>query len=394
MSVQRRKDNKGRVLKEGESQRKDGSYMYRYNDMSGNRKCVYSNDLTTLREKEAVVQKLAENNIDYALGKITVIDLVKKYMRVKKDITPQTSRSYDTAIRQLSREPFAERKIRDIKSSDAQLFVVSMYENGRSKSTIQQIIIILKFSFQMACDEEILIKNPFQFRLSRYVPETRKTRKPLTSSQQENLLAFMENSHVYSRYFDIVNVLLWTGMRVSEFCGLTINDIDFEHQRIRVDHQLIFYGYECAHISKTKTAKGIRYIPITDKIISSLTRLIDKSKINPVVNNIDGYTDFIAIKPNGRFHSCYSIESVFRKLSKAYNTANPDDPIEYLSPHVLRHTFCTNMAKAGMDVKNLQYIMGHASVNVTLNVYTHSDFKYACAQMQEIVNDRMGTSIV
>ena len=202
MSVQRRKDNKGRVLKEGESQRKDGSYMYRYNDMSGNRKCVYSNDLTTLREKEAVVQKLAENNIDYALGKITVIDLVKKYMRVKKDITPQTSRSYDTAIRQLSREPFAERKIRDIKSSDAQLFVVSMYENGRSKSTIQQIIIILKFSFQMACDEEILIKNPFQFRLSRYVPETRKTRKPLTSSQQENLLAFMENSHVYSLTLD------------------------------------------------------------------------------------------------------------------------------------------------------------------------------------------------
>lgn len=84
MSVQRRKDNKGRVLKNGESQRKDGTYMYRYTDMRGKRQTVYSADLKTLRDKEEELEKALREHLDYTNGNIRVIDLVEKSLTVNR----------------------------------------------------------------------------------------------------------------------------------------------------------------------------------------------------------------------------------------------------------------------------------------------------------------------
>ena len=59
-------------------------------------------------------------------------------------------------------------------------------------------------------------------------------------------------------------------------------------------------------------------------------------------------------------------------------------------PHVFRHTFCTNYANSGMDIKNLQYLMGHSDVGVTLNVYTHASYAHAAEQMAQISQFRNG----
>ena len=72
MSVQRRKDNKGRVLKNGESQRKNGGYMYRYSNIYGARQCIYASDLKELRDKETEIRKALDCHIDYHAGKITL----------------------------------------------------------------------------------------------------------------------------------------------------------------------------------------------------------------------------------------------------------------------------------------------------------------------------------
>lgn len=85
MSVQRRKDSKGRVLKDGESQRKNGSYMYRYTDNTGTRRTVYAPDLKALREKEDEIEKALKCDIDFSKGEITTYDLVNR----KRSIIPR-----------------------------------------------------------------------------------------------------------------------------------------------------------------------------------------------------------------------------------------------------------------------------------------------------------------
>ena len=75
-----------------------------------------------------------------------------------------------------------------------------------------------------------------------------------------------------------------------------------------------------------------------------------------------------------------------RWARKRYESLYPDKPLPRITPHVFRHTFCTNMANAGMNVKTLQYIMGHANISVTLNVYAHASYEKAAEQMAKILN--------
>ena len=82
------------------------------------------------------------------------------------------------------------------------------------------------------------------------------------------------------------------------------------------------------------------------------------------------------------------IENEMRWALKKYCKLHPDQPLPNITPHVMRHTFCSNMAHAGMDVKNLQYLMGHADIGVTMNVYTHTNYDRAAAQMAKIVDFR------
>ncbi len=87
---EKRKDNKGRILKTGESQRKDGIYQYRYTDFRGKRQAVYASNLQELRQKEKEIQKQIDDGIDYEAGQITVIELLEKYISLKKGVRYNT----------------------------------------------------------------------------------------------------------------------------------------------------------------------------------------------------------------------------------------------------------------------------------------------------------------
>ena len=86
-------------------------------------------------------------------------------------------------------------------------------------------------------------------------------------------------------------------------------------------------------------------------------------------------------KPKVALH----IENEFRWAMKKYLKHYPDAPLPHITPHVFRHTFCTNMANAGMDTKSLQYLMGHSDAGVTMNVYTHASYSSAKESMQKVL---------
>lgn len=109
---------------------------------------------------------------------------------------------------------------------------------------------------------------------------------------------YIREDKTYCKYYDEFVVLLETGMRVSEFCGLTKNDLDFEKRKILVDHQLVRERSGKYYVEKTKTECGCRYIPMTDNVYESLKNILtNRLKVKKEVI-IDGYAEFIMLDKN------------------------------------------------------------------------------------------------
>lgn len=383
---EKRRDNKGRILRTGESQRKDLIYQYRYTDIRGKRRTIYSSNLSEPRKKEAEILKQLSEGIDYAAGQITVIALVERYIRLKQGTRYNTKVGYKFVLNIIKKEDFGYRQIRDIKVSDAQAWMIKLHDDGRGYSTLTSVRGVIKPAFQMAYNEDAIRKNPFDFKLVDVVPNDSQKRIALTDEQQEIWMNFIREDKTYSKYYDEFVVLLGTGMRVSEFCGLTKDDLQFSERRIRVDHQLVRERGGKYYVEKTKTECGCRFIPMTDEVYRSLLNILERRKKVAKEFIVDGYSGFLLLDKNDHPKVALHIENEMRWAMKKYSKLHPDKPLPHITPHVFRHTFCTNMANKGMDVKHLQYIMGHSDVGVTLNVYTHANYDLAAEQMLEIID--------
>ena len=381
---EKRKDNKGRILRTGESQRKDLIYQYRYTDIRGKRQTVYSSDLKELREKEKEIQKQLDEGIDYAAGKATVIALVERYISLKQGVRYNTKVGYNFVLNLIKKEDFGYRQIRDIRVSDAQKWIMKLHEDGKGYSTITSVRGVVKPAFQMAYNEDIIRRNPFDFKLVDVVPNDSQKRIAMTEEQQTLWMEFIREDKTYSKYYDEFVVLLGTGMRVSESCGLTKGDLDFGNRRIRVDHQLVRERGGKYYVEKTKTECGCRFIPMTEEVYQGLKNILAHRKQLKTEMIVDGYSGFIMLDKNGNPKVALHIENEMRWAMKKYKKLHPDSPLPHITPHVFRHTFCTNYANDGMDIKNLQYLMGHSDAGVTLNVYTHASYAHAAEQMAEI----------
>ena len=373
---EKRKDNKGRLLRTGESQRKDLTYQFRYTDVTGKRRTVYASDLQELRKKEKAIQKDIDDGINYCEGNVTVIELLERYIALKQGVRHATKVGYNFVLNLAKKEDFCYRTINTIRTSDAKLWLMKLQNDGRGYSTITSVRGVVKPAFQMACDEDIIRKNPFDFPLAGVVVNDSQKRIALSQEQQETFMTFVREDDHYCRYYDEFNVLLGTGMRVSEFCGLTIGDLDFENRKIHVEKQLVKEKGGVYHVEKTKTESGVRYIPMSDEVYQSLKNILAHRQKPQKEMMVDGYAGFLLLDKNGNPKVGLHLDHHMQWTMKKYRRTQ-DIPLPTITPHVLRHTFCTNMANAGMDLKSLQYLMGHSDAGVTMNVYTHASYDHA-----------------
>ena len=100
---------------------------------------------------------------------------------------------------------------------------------------------------------------------------------------------------------------------------------------------------------------------------------------------IDGYSNFLFLNRDGCPKTNVNYATMFRGLAKKYNKCHEEALPKVMTPHTLRHTFCTNLANAGMNPKALQYIMGHSNITMTLNYYAHATFASARAEMERLI---------
>ena len=193
------------------------------------------------------------------------------------------------------------------------------------------------------------------------------------ASLDENSGAFCE---LKANFFRLI-------LTKAEFVGLTINDIDFTEMKIHVTHQLQRKRNMEYIIEDTKTSSGTRDIPMTFEVADCFHRIIDKRKKVKVEPMIDGYSGFLYLDKNGMPMVALHWEKYFQHVVEKYNGIYKIQ-MPKITPHVCRHTFCSNMAKSGMNPKTLQYIMGHSDIGVTLNTYTHLTFDDAKEEMERL----------
>ena len=392
-----RKDNKGRRLATGESQDKDGRYRYKYNDSFGKRKSVYSWRLTesdpypkgkrkdiSRREKEKEVEKALRNAVATSGGNMTVLELVQKYISQKRGVKHNTQANYNFVINVIKKEDFGAKRIDTIKLSDAKTWLIKLQDDGRGYSSIHSIRGVVRPAFQMAVDDDLINKNPFEFQLATVVVNDSVTREAITRKQQREFLRFIKADKHFCKYYDGIYILFHTGLRVSEFVGLTINDIEFDKERIKVDHQLQRTRNMKYEILTPKTEKGERYVPMQKDVADCFRRIIQNRKHPKIEPMIDGYSGFLFLDKNDVPMVALHWEKYFQHIREKYNSIYKVQ-MPCITPHVCRHTFCSNMAKSGMNPKTLQYIMGHSDIGVTLNTYTHLQFEDALVEMKKVV---------
>lgn len=393
---EKRRDNKNRILRTGESQRADGKYMYRYVDANGKTKCLYSwklvrsdsvpegkRDNGALRDLEKKVMKDLDDDIVPDGGRMTVLQLVKKYTATKTGVKHTTRAGYGTVIKLLQRDPFGSKRIDKVRISDAKEWLIKLQQvDKKSYSTIHTVRGVVRPAFQLAMDDDLIRKNPFEFQLATVIVNDSVTREAITRKQERIFLDFIKNDSHYCKYYDGIFILFKTGMRISEFTGLTLSDLDMKNRTINIDHQLQRTGTKI-YIDTTKTFSGKRVIPMTDDVYEAFKRILKnrpKMKKEPM---IDGYTGFLFFDKDGNPMVALHWEKYFQHAVDKYNRIYRLQ-LPKITPHVCRHTYCSNMAKSGMNPKVLQYLMGHADISVTLNTYTHLKLDDAKEEMDKM----------
>ncbi|MCR4719946.1 MAG: tyrosine-type recombinase/integrase [Firmicutes bacterium] len=401
---EKRRDKKGRILRDGESQRPDGKYEYKYSDANGIRRSVYSWRLVetdkiptgkryciSLREIEKNLSKDIDDGIDFHKARrVTLNDFYDAYIETKYELKSSTRANYKYMYKKYVRESIGAHKISGIKYSDIKKFYISLIRDfGFKPNSVEIIQTILHPVFTSAVRDGIIRINP----TDNVIAEIKKShnwekpkRHALTVSQQNRFIEFVSSSKTYKNWLTLISTLLGTGCRIGEILGLRWEDCDFETGIISINHNLIYRAQETGvceyHITTPKTKAGERIIPMFNDVKRMLEKEYERQKENGFNEFIiDGYTNFIF---RNRFDEPLNPHVVNRVIERMIRDANmieeevakveKREPVllPHFSCHHLRHTFCTRLCENETNIKVIQEIMGHKSIETTMDVYNEA----------------------
>ncbi|SHO53437.1 tyrosine-type recombinase/integrase [Anaerocolumna xylanovorans] len=388
MAVERRKDDKGRVLKDGEHQRTNGTYEYKWRDKRGKRHSIYAKSLDELRDKEIDVLRDALDGIRADKNDLSINDLYYRWVQLKKGLKLNTFQNYKYMYTQFVKPDFGEMHIVDLKRSDVRAFYNYLADTQHVKAnTIDNIHTVLHQVLELGVEDEYLRYNPSDNalkELKRAHNADSEKRRALTVPEQELFEQYLSKNGKYHRWYPIFIVMMWTGMRVGEIVGLRWCDIDLEEETISVNHTLVYFdkgGSErCGFAVNTpKTKAGERIIPMLPKVKEAFIMEKEYQKECEITceATVDGYTDFIFINRFGGVQHQGTLNKALRRIIRDCNYEVLDNAkdkevvtLPRFSNHSLRHTFTTRMCEAGVNIKAMQDILGHADAETTLQIYT------------------------
>lgn len=364
----KRKDSNGRVLKDGEYQRNNGTYEYRWCMNNGKRRSVYAKTLDKLRIKEDEVLRDKLNGFEIADTNITICDLFDMWSKAKRGIKESTYLSYTNTYKNHIRDYFCNIKLSKIKKSTIKTYYNELYDKGLSVGTIKIVNNVLMQLFDFAAENEYINANHIRGSMKELSRENNpKKVKSLTVAEQNTIEEYLENNKLDNKYRNVLLFMLSTGVRIGEALALRWGDIDFDKNIISISHTLSDSksrktGERYIKITKPKTKSSIRIIPMISKTRKVL--LEQKLKSNECES-------FVFARNDGKHMLSATVNSGFAKITHDCNKDSTNDvKVPTFTSHVLRHTFATRMCEASINIKVIQDILGHSNIQTTLNIYT------------------------
>ena len=363
-------------------------YEYHYVDIYGKERVVssYKLDKTdqlpkgkrsskSLREKEEEITASLRDNLDVDNAKITLLDLLYKFFDYscnRRELALRTKASYTSMISLMKRYKISYMEIGEIRPYHCEAWY---NELGKSYSagTATIIATFIRGAFAYAVDYDYIAKSPI-----RNLVVHKKSEKSIKALSMEDMVRFLDfcaKDRYAMRYYDMIYILFWTGVRSSELCGITLQDVDLKNRRVSINKQLMHNSADSSLIiTPAKSVSGNRVIPMTDGVYSCFQHLIenrpDLGNEEPICYDGQGnaYSGFLFFRSKSHIPVYHSgLYTILQTCIRKFNAVNSDNPIAPFGPHVCRHTFATNMQH--LPPKTLQYILGHSDISITMGVY-------------------------
>lgn len=381
------KSLEGKELGVGISQRKGGLYQARFTDRFGNRKTIYNYSLKELRKK--LSQLITDDSRGCSLKKdYTVDEWYKKWFSVYKEnhIKENTKRYYSIIYRINIYNQIGLRRLTDIRKSDVQLLIENIKNDGYGYERQLKARWILQDMFQRAVEDDLIVKNP----VSGIKLLSKKSRKSevLTVQEQKDFLAFSKGTF----YDNLFNVAINTGLRPGELFALTIDDVDLDENVIHVTKTLVYQKYLndkkwTFHVEEPKTATSNRIVPINSLCRLYLLKQINQKEVLELKYPSKSpflFTTAVNTPLSSQLYSS-AIKTIVKKINM---TRDKDNQFKAFTGHTFRHTFATRCFENGIEAKVVQSYLGHASLKMTMDLYTHVTNEKSFLDIEKICNIR------
>lgn len=338
--------------------RKDGRYPIKVTLPNGEVRFVYGRTQQEAKDKRDALR------LEYAMGKtsvnktVTVQEWVEKWWQAAKEgrTGHSSQRGYVASINNYINPIIGSIKLNDIRPIHIQNMINEMGRSGKSQSLQRQVLVTLNGAFKYAVRNGLLIGNPAQY--AEYYQVDKKGRDALPSKQIVELL----NACRDMRAELPIHLALYCGLRRGEIVALKWTDIDIENHAFQIQKAVEFISNR-PNEKKPKSRAGVRVIPIPPHLWDMLQKQTKTS---------------LFIVPSAR--NTQMSEQSFRRLF---------EPVQrkvsfHFTAHILRHTYATLLDRLGVSPKTCQYLLGHAELATTKDIYTHIQDEHIFQARQQI----------
>lgn len=366
------KDKNGKQLPPGITLRSDGRYMGRV-QVDGERVTLYNSNLRELINQMEETKYQMKHGFFCRSKDVRVNEWFNTWITEYKSIQckSQTIRLYQNTYKRYIQKPIGNKKVTDIKPAALQKIINGLYKDGYSRTTITAVQSIVKGMFDQAVKNNIIINDPAKnLTLPRFRKKTQNDRRVMSKEETEVFLKYAAGS----AYYDYYRLALCTGLRINEAFALQWDEIDWKRKMISIKGTLVYESGQGVRKDSTKSLAGVREIPMieeSEQLLRSLrkkraeTRLLlgDKWKERAGLENLVLFN---------AFGSSFCDTNVRKDINRIVKKIN-DDGIEFdhITPHTFRHTFATRGLEAGIPLKVMQTILGHNSLAMTADLYSH-----------------------
>ena len=385
------KDLKGKEIGKGISQRKRGDYQARYVDRFGKRQSVYGKTLQETKIKLA--QAIADNDrgLNVVDSNITLNEWFEKWLLVYKSesIRKNSIKYYRHIFKKIIGPELGRLKITEITKLQVQGMINRAKQNGYEWETQNKIRILMVDMFNRAMEDNFLVRNPAKgVRTASEKPDDE--RRVLTVEEQ----AYFFETAAGTFYANMFVVAVNTGLRPGELFALTEKDIDFENNQISVTKTLLYEKFDedegkTYHLGPPKTKDSVRKVPMNKLCATALKRQIIQKRV--IAGRNVKTTEFPELLFTTRFNTPLNAtvynDAIYRIVDEINLMRDDMDQMERFSGHTFRHTFATRCIEAGIKPKILQSYLGHATLQMTMDLYVHTTDTHRQDEMMLLENE-------